>query len=55
MKRPFIVAHRGFRGLYPESTIPCFEAALQLPVDAIEFDLHPTNDGEIVVSHDDSV
>ncbi len=48
----FIAAHRGFSAAYPENTLIAFEKALDLPVDAIEFDLHPTVDGKIVVAHD---
>ena len=48
----FIVAHRGLSGLFPENTMPSFEHALALPVNAIEFDLYPTRDGKIVIAHD---
>ncbi len=54
-RKPFIVAHRGLSGLYPENTLLAFEKALELPVDAIEFDLHPTADGEVVITHDDTL
>lgn len=45
-------AHRGWSGKYPENTIPAFKAALSLGVDGIEFDVHLTRDGKIVVLHD---
>ncbi len=48
----WVVAHRGFSGLYPENTMIAFEAAAQLPVDALELDVHSTRDGKIVVIHD---
>ena len=54
-RHPFIVAHRGLSATFPENTLPAFERALELPVDAIEFDLHPTRDGRIVVTHDDTL
>lgn len=54
-RKPFIVGHRGLCGLYPENTLISFEKALELPVDAIEFDLHPTADGHIVITHDDKL
>jgi glycerophosphoryl diester phosphodiesterase len=44
--------HRGARGLKPENTLPAFETALDLMVTTLEFDLHLTADGEIVVWHD---
>lgn len=50
-----IVGHRGFRSRYPENTIPSFEAAVDWGVDAIEFDVHPTKDRKLVVTHDHTV
>lgn len=47
-----IQGHRGARGLRPESTLPSFETALDLGVATLEFDLHFTSDGEVVVWHD---
>jgi glycerophosphoryl diester phosphodiesterase len=44
--------HRGARGLKPENTLPAFEAALDLMVSTLEFDLHLTADDDIVVWHD---
>jgi glycerophosphoryl diester phosphodiesterase len=44
--------HRGARGLKPENTLPAFETALDLMVTTLEFDLHLTADGDIVVWHD---
>jgi glycerophosphoryl diester phosphodiesterase len=53
--KPKIWAHRGFSGNYPENTIPAFKAALNLGVQGLEFDVHLTKDGEVVVIHDDTV
>ncbi|MBR0458634.1 MAG: hypothetical protein IJJ26_05320 [Victivallales bacterium] len=50
-----IVGHRGFRSQYPENTIPSFQAAVDFGLDSIEFDIHPTKDGKLVVTHDDTV
>ena len=47
-----IVGHRGFRSQYPENTLISFQAAMDFGVDAIEFDVHPTRDGKLVVTHD---
>lgn len=51
--KPWIIAHRGLSASYPENTLPAFEKALDLNVDGVEFDLHPTRDGKIVITHDD--
>ncbi|WP_438748473.1 glycerophosphodiester phosphodiesterase family protein [Pararhizobium sp. O133] len=47
-----IIGHRGAAKLWPENTLAGFERALQLPLDGIEFDVHRTADGELVVIHD---
>ncbi len=44
--------HRGARGLYPENSLPGFEAALRLGVTTLEMDLAVTRDGVVVVHHD---
>lgn len=48
----WVIAHRGFSGKYPENTMLSFEKAAELPIDAIELDVHTTRDGRIVVLHD---
>lgn len=47
-----IQGHRGFRGLYPENTIPAFKHALELGVTTLEMDLAITKDLQVIVSHD---
>ena len=47
-----IHGHRGARGLLPENTIPAFERAIALGVDALELDVVMTRDGIPVVHHD---
>jgi len=47
-----LVAHRGASAEAPENTLPAFERAAALSVDAFEFDLRLTADGEVVVHHD---
>lgn len=49
---PLVVGHRGWRDKCPENTLTSFRAALDLGVDALEFDLHLSRDGHIVVIHD---
>ena len=47
-----IIGHRGARNLWPENSLTGFRHALQLGVDAIEFDVHLTDAGELIVIHD---
>ena len=47
-----IHGHRGARGLRPENTMPAFECAIALGVDALELDVVMTRDGVPVVHHD---
>ena len=47
-----VAAHRGGAGLWPENSLLAFRQAVALGVDALEFDLHMTADGEVVVLHD---
>lgn len=48
----FITGHRGARNLWPENSLQGFRNALALGVDAVEFDVHLTDAGELVVIHD---
>ena len=52
---PVVLAHRGWRGLYPENTMLSFRKAAELPIDGLEIDIHQTKDGVLVVCHDDTV
>ena len=45
-------AHRGGAGLMPENTISAMKNALDLDVNTLEFDLQLSQDGQVVVSHD---
>ena len=49
-----MIGHRGAAAVRPENTIPSFEHALALGVDAVEFDVRVTADGVAVVHHDAS-
>lgn len=46
-------AHRGFKGKYPENTMLAFKKAIEAGADGIEFDVHLSKDGEIVIIHDE--
>ena len=49
---PFVFAHRGGAALRPENTILAFDHGLALGADGIEFDVHLSRDGVVVVQHD---
>src|SRR5579863_783126 len=51
--RPRVFGHRGSAGTHPENTLESFRAAVAAGVQYLEFDIHMTRDGEVVVSHDD--
>ena len=50
-----IASHRGGALLWPENSPTAFRATARLPVDQVEFDIHPTADGAIVVIHDETL
>ena len=52
MKNIVVEGHRGFCARYPENTLPSFAAALDLGVDAVEFDVWLTADKIPVIMHD---
>jgi glycerophosphoryl diester phosphodiesterase len=47
-----LIAHRGDTRDHPQNTLSAFKAAFENGADAIELDVHLTNDGELVVHHD---
>jgi len=50
-----VIAHQGGNHLRPDNTLMAFSHAVELGVDALEFDVHATSDGHLVVIHDDTV
>jgi glycerophosphoryl diester phosphodiesterase len=50
--RPYVIAHRGISGRYPENTLLAFQHAIDAKADWIELDVHTTADGVVIVSHD---
>jgi glycerophosphoryl diester phosphodiesterase len=50
-----IASHRGGALLWPENSRIAFENTAGLPVEQVEFDVHPTRDGKLVVIHDDTL
>ncbi|MBQ9760654.1 MAG: hypothetical protein IJW16_04840 [Clostridia bacterium] len=52
MKKIVVEGHRGYCAKYPENTLPSFEAALELGVDAVEFDVWLSSDKVPMIMHD---
>ena len=55
LPRPHLFAHRGASGELPENTLPAFERAVELGFRYLETDCQATWDGEIVLSHNETV
>jgi glycerophosphoryl diester phosphodiesterase len=55
MERVLIVAHRGASAYEPENTVRSFERAFQLGADFVELDVRLSEDGWLVVIHDQAV
>lgn len=52
MKKIIVEGHRGYCAKYPENTLISYEAAMDLGVDAFEFDVWLTSDKVPVLMHD---
>lgn len=52
---PLVIAHRGGKALAPENTLEAFRNASRIGADILEYDVHITADGHLVVIHDDTV
>lgn len=48
-------AHRGASGVCPENTMAAFRHALELGATGIETDVQRTQDGHLVLIHDESL
>jgi glycerophosphoryl diester phosphodiesterase len=56
IKRQFlIIAHRGASNLAPENSLKAFRKAIELGADYIEFDIHKSKDGKIIIMHDANI
>lgn len=49
------IAHRGYSEKAPENTFAAFRRAIDSGASGIEFDVHVSKDGELVVMHDEHV
>jgi glycerophosphoryl diester phosphodiesterase len=54
MNRPVIVGHRGAREMAPENTLKAFQIGCRW-ADLVECDVHLSQDGKLMVSHDGSL
>ena len=52
---PLVIAHQGGDDLWPGDTMFAMQHAAALGVDVLEMDLHITQDGVLVISHDETV
>lgn len=52
---PVNLAHRGVSRVAPENTLEAFGAAVESGAGGLEFDVHLTRDGHVVVIHDPTV
>ncbi len=55
MTVPFIYAHRGASGAFPENTMRAFEEARKSGATGIELDVQLTKDGQVVIIHDETL
>jgi glycerophosphoryl diester phosphodiesterase len=49
-----LYAHRGASAERPENTLPAFERAVEVGIDALEMDVHVTRDDQLIVAHDET-
>ena len=54
-RKPIVIAHRGASGLRPEHTALAYELAIEQGCDFIEPDLVVTQDGHLVVRHENEI
>lgn len=50
-----VQGHRGARAVLPENTLAAFEYALEIGVDTLEFDMGVSQDGVVVIAHDQKI
>lgn len=55
MSKIQVWAHRGASAYAPENTIEAFKKAVEMHADGVETDVHLTLDGELVISHDETL
>ncbi|MBI3800056.1 MAG: glycerophosphodiester phosphodiesterase [Deltaproteobacteria bacterium] len=53
--KPRLFAHRGASGEAPENTLVAFRRGVEAGVSYAELDVHTTRDGQVVVTHDETL
>ncbi|MBP1912018.1 glycerophosphodiester phosphodiesterase family protein [Thermococcus stetteri] len=53
--KTLVLGHRGYSAKYPENTLLAFKKAIEAGADGVELDVWLTEDGEVVVIHDETV
>lgn len=49
------IAHQGASNYAPANTLEAFHKAVKLKIDVVEFDVHHTKDGKLIIIHDHNV
>ncbi|MEN9563790.1 MAG: hypothetical protein RIR73_2034, partial [Chloroflexota bacterium] len=52
---PLVIAHQGGDGVWPGETMLAYQNSVALGVDVLEMDIHITQDGELILMHDETV
>jgi glycerophosphoryl diester phosphodiesterase len=52
---PIVYAHRGGAALRPENTVEAFDHGMACGADGLEFDVHLSKDGVVVIHHDETL
>lgn len=55
MQKLQVIAHRGGAGIGMENTLSCIEKGVVAGADMIEVDIHLTQDGQLLVCHDETI
>ena len=55
LKHIKIIGHRGASGYLPENTLAAFSLAIEMGADAIELDIVPTQEGELIARHENDL
>ncbi|NJE42588.1 glycerophosphodiester phosphodiesterase family protein [Thermococcus sp. GR6] len=53
--RVIVLGHRGYMSKYPENSLLAFRKAVEAGADGIELDVWLTQDGKVIVMHDESI
>lgn len=54
-KRPYLMAHRGNKSIFPENTLLSFKQAITDGADILETDLHLSKDNQFICIHDETI